>query len=149
MIRTTLPMLTAGNLNNLDCETWQKLVQFLQDNPHVILVLNGRKLLLFSKESYVKIRKSLYDSVEEFNMDFSLDLVERSKTDTFTIASKSVSKDFENMEILAVEVSASLQTTEDDHEAIQLKSAIETQNERTTNKKKRNHKSSSKEGRKS
>jgi len=82
-------------------------------------------------------------------MDFSLDLVERSKTDTFIIASKSVSKDFENMEILAVEVSASLQTTDNNHEAIQLKTAIETQNEQTTSKKKKNHKSSSKEGRKS
>lgn len=108
MLISYFPFLAAGKSSLLGGEDWLKILQILKDNPHVICVLRKEKILLFSKESRLRISKDLFPSFKDALIELSLDLKLAGETDQFWIFEVPKAEFVLEMEKLAHEITAFL-----------------------------------------
>lgn len=109
MYKSFLTFLAAGSTKNLGPEDWKKVVAFLEDNPDAVVVLRTHYILLFSKKNELKIRRSLWHKVEDFEREFGIKVIQDRSTDTFYFC-RINSPEIGEMEELAVDVSGQTQS---------------------------------------
>lgn len=105
MIKTFLTFMTAGNIKNLEPEDFKKITTILEDNPDLILVAREKHIMFFSKMSTLKIRKELWNSVDDAIRDLDLQNMRVvNQTQTFWILDSVNSPKINEMEQIAIEV---------------------------------------------